>query len=369
MRRRSVRPGFTLIELLVVIAIIAVLIGLLLPAVQAAREAARRIQCVNNLKQIGLANANYESTFGSYPWGQGPTLDNYWGPIALLIPYMEQGTVFSSINFILGGANVGGPRIFYPSGPRVPVNQTAFVLTLNVLQCPSDSRNAIGTAVGHSNYAGCAGTVPVDDAIDFDGLFGDVEGLNDPNLNSQAPAAQGFTVKVAQVTDGTSNTAAFSERIKGVGVADGDVIDPSSPSTTYYEIPTTGAGATPPAGMNWPQVVAATYQNCLASTTLFNAGDASVTYTKMWAMGTYWWFGRWYSGRYNHTMPPNGKFCTTGGINYGEVAFGTSSRHPGGVNVVFADGSVHFLKSTVSVPIWWALATRAGGEVISADQL
>src|SRR5579871_2341021 len=104
LRRPGSTRGFTLIELLVVIAIIAVLIGLLLPAVQAAREAARRIQCVNNLKQIGLANANYESTFGSYPWGQGPTLDNYWGAIPLMIPYMEQGPVFNSINFALGGA-------------------------------------------------------------------------------------------------------------------------------------------------------------------------------------------------------------------------------------------------------------------------
>ena len=111
------------------------------------------------------------------------------------------------------------------------------------------------------------------------------------------------------------------------------------------------------------------YANCKGSSTLYNGTPASgVSGTSMVAMGTYWWFGRWYSGRYNHVMPPNSNFCTTGGINYGEMAFGTSSNHPGGANAAFADGSVHFIKSTISYRTWWALGTRAGGEVISADQ-
>src|SRR5579863_7906650 len=131
---RSPRRAFTLIELLVVIAIIAVLIALLLPAVQAAREAARRAQCVNNLKQIGLALVNYESSFGSFPWGEGPTLDTYWGPLAMVLPYMEQGPVFSTINYVFGSANIGGPRFPYPSGARVPVNTTAFTVRLNIAQ-------------------------------------------------------------------------------------------------------------------------------------------------------------------------------------------------------------------------------------------
>src|SRR5262245_2899013 len=161
MSRKPSSPGFTLIELLVVIAIIAVLIALLLPAVQSAREAARRGQCTNNLKQIGLAAANYESSFGSFPWGEGPTLDTYWGPLAMMLPYMEQGPVFSSINFILGGANIGGPRIPYPSGARVPVNSTVFTTRLNIAQCPSDGREGLALAVGHGNYAGSGGTMPI----------------------------------------------------------------------------------------------------------------------------------------------------------------------------------------------------------------
>jgi prepilin-type N-terminal cleavage/methylation domain-containing protein/prepilin-type processing-associated H-X9-DG protein len=364
------RRGFTLIELLVVIAIIAVLIALLLPAVQSAREAARRIQCVNNLKQIGLSLANYEGTFGSYPWGNGPTLDCYWGPLALMLPYMEQGNVFSTINFVFGSANLNGPKLDPAySGPRIPVNLTAFTLRLNVDQCPSDGREGLSTPVGHGNYAGNGGTVPVDCAVDFDGLFGKVEGTNNPITQAVSPQPQGKTITVAGLTDGTSNTAAFSERIKGVGGANNDVVDSSRPSTAYWLIQTAGASSYPPAGMTWRQVVQTIYSNCKNSTTLYNGTPASgVAGTSMVAMGTYWWFGRWYSGRYNHVMPPNSNFCTTGGINYGEIAFGTSSNHPGGANAVFADGSVHFVKSTISPLVWWALGTRAGGEVISADQ-
>jgi prepilin-type processing-associated H-X9-DG protein len=172
------------------------------------------------------------------------------------------------------------------------------------------------------------------------------------------------------VTDGTSNTAAFSERVKGVGGSNNDVIDSQSPTTTYYTIPALGTTSYPPPGMTWRQVVQTTYLNCRNSTTIFSKanGTAKMGVTSQVAMGTYWWIGRWYAGRYNHVMPPNSHFCTTGGINFEETAYGTSSMHPGGVNVVFTDGSVHFVKSTISYLTWWALATRAGGEVISADQ-
>src|SRR6201994_2991531 len=106
MRRR--RHGFTLIELLVVIAIIAVLIALLLPAVQAAREAARRIQCTNNLKQIALATLNYEGATGSFPWGEGPSNDNDWGAMPLTLQYIEGGTIYNTLNFVFTGGNPGG---------------------------------------------------------------------------------------------------------------------------------------------------------------------------------------------------------------------------------------------------------------------
>jgi prepilin-type N-terminal cleavage/methylation domain-containing protein/prepilin-type processing-associated H-X9-DG protein len=369
--RPGIRRGFTLIELLVVIAIIAVLIALLLPAVQAAREAARRIQCVNNLKQIGLSLANYENSFGAFPWGEGPTLDDYWGPLALVTPYMEQGPMFNTLNFVFGSANVNGPRLDPAySGPRVPVNYTAFTTKLGVDQCPSDGREGLSTPCGHGNYAGNAGTVPVACAIDFDGLFGKVEGTNNPVTQAMSPGPQGKSIKIADITDGTSNTASFSERIKGVGSSNNDIVDSLSPSTAYYVIPALGTNEAPPPGMTWRQVVQTTYLNCKASTTLYikSNGTAKQGNLTSTAMGTYWWMGRFFAGRYTHTMPPNSHFCTTGGINVEETAYGPNSYHPGGVNVVFADGSVHFVKSTISYLTWWALGTRAGGEVISADQ-
>jgi prepilin-type processing-associated H-X9-DG protein len=282
---------------------------------------------------------------------------------------MEQGPVFSSINFILGSANIGGPRIPYPSGARVPVNMTVFTTRLNIAQCPSDGREALALAVGHGNYAGCGGAMPIAAlTTGCDGIFCKVEGTTDASLVPFAGVASGFVVKYAGVTDGTSNTAAFSERLKGVGSANNDVVDTQTPSTAYYLIQSPTGGSTVPGPSGWPGVVSATYTNCKTATTLYNGTPASgVIATSMVALGQYWWFGRWYSGRYNHVMPPNSKFCTTGGINYGEMAFGTSSLHPGGVNTAFADGSVRFIKQSISPQTWWALGTRAGGEVVSAD--
>jgi len=150
MKRHRDRAGFTLIELLVVIAIIAVLIALLLPAVQAAREAARRAQCVNNLKQIGLAVANYESGTGSYPFGNGPWWTE-WSAQSMLLPYIEQGPIYNSINFNSTKA-FAGP--FMHDGL---VNSTAEYAKISPFMCPSD-QNRLTEPWGSNNYMANCGT-------------------------------------------------------------------------------------------------------------------------------------------------------------------------------------------------------------------
>ncbi len=342
------RSGFTLIELLVVIAIIAVLIALLLPAVQAAREAARRAQCTNNLKQIGLSMHNYVSSFGSFPWGHGPSDWNDWGALALMLPYMEQGAVFNSLNFIWGSANQSGPRLPDPcTGARVAINGTAFLTKLNVALCPSDARDGLTQPWGKTNYVACLGAIPYASG-NTDGIFTRIEFTG----ACQSTTGTGFTAQMAAVTDGTSNTAAFSERVKGIGFNEANFIDPQKPSTTYYQIPGLTFGAT-------PADVPVVYNSCKTATT--------VSPVSLRHPGVYYWTGTIYTGRYNHTMPPNGKFCSSGNDNFGAVAYPATSVHPGGVNVCFADGSVRFVKETVSPQTWWALGSRAGGEVVSAD--
>jgi prepilin-type N-terminal cleavage/methylation domain-containing protein/prepilin-type processing-associated H-X9-DG protein len=366
MRGRSARPGFTLIELLVVIAIIAVLIGLLLPAVQAAREAARRIQCVNNLKQVGLAAYNYAGTFGSYPMGQGYTDNGYGGALMAVAQFIEAGTVFNATNFNYGWASSGGMRLNEISGPSQPVNLTVFTTTLNWVLCPSDGRNALTQPYAHHNYAGSMGALPVPDDQNCDGIFCEVDGSPWPPYQAANGQPTGFVVTIAMITDGTSNTAAFSEKIKGVGYNEDGTVDGSTPSTTYYYITPLRQSSTYTLAD-----LPALYQNCQAATTVYsNPGNSSCGASTLTIrhQGSFWWIGRTSEGRYNHSMPPNSKYCTEGNENYCANMFGASSRHPGGVNTAFADGSVHFIKATISPQVWWALGTRNGGEVISADQ-
>jgi prepilin-type N-terminal cleavage/methylation domain-containing protein/prepilin-type processing-associated H-X9-DG protein len=340
--RNPGRSGFTLIELLVVIAIIAVLIALLLPAVQAAREAARRSQCVNNLKQFGLALHNYHDVVGSLPFGHGGTGWNDWGCQVMLLPYLEQRSVYNAINFNRTAGNAANP------GTPANGNSTIMRATLNVMLCPSDT-DRLTNGFGHINYSGNSGNSPNSfydnnkEVLPFNGLFASVNNCR--------------VVSFRDITDGLSNTAAYSEKVKGIG--NSVVYDPVKPTSAIMQLASPGKGNDLGPQPYYGQCKAL---NPYTPTASFATGDGA------FAQGSYWWDGHAETGLYNHVMTPNTWSCNDGNVN--DVAAGTaSSHHPGGVNLTMADGSVKFIKDSINTTTWWAIATRNGNEVISANSL
>ena len=358
MRSRN-SGGFTLIELLVVIAIIAVLIALLLPAVQAAREAARRAQCVNNLKQIGIAMHNYHSSVNSLPWGDGPWWIE-WSAHTLLLPYMEQSPIYNAINF-----SDTQPFGLTPMPVNNPANSTATYSVISGFNCPSDT-DRLTDPNGHNNYMDNGGSAPncayggIANAPSWNGPSSGPFIYSSNGVDTGPPGFGGSSINIASITDGTSNTAAFSERVKAIGnnfTGTSAPFDPLKPtaslsipapvSTTvestpqaYYKI----CSVTPPVPLNGNQDAA-------------NFNDDNIS-------GAMWVSGQPACTRYLHIMPPNTWSCRSG-LQIGHVA---NSRHAGGVNVMFCDGSVKFIKSSINVTTWWALGSRAGGEVVSSDQ-
>jgi prepilin-type processing-associated H-X9-DG protein/prepilin-type N-terminal cleavage/methylation domain-containing protein len=295
--------AFTLIELLVVISIIGLLTALLLPAVQGAREAARRTQCVNNLKQLGVAVHNYESTHRAFPPGYVSNFDSGgndtgpgWGWGALLLPQMEQKPLFDAVNFSLPIED--------------STNQTSRLTRISAYLCPSDDqapswlamrRDASGTPtqgicqVASANYVGMYGTS--DPGIDGDGIF-----FRDSSIG------------VSAVIDGTAQTIAAGERGHSLGEA-----------TWVGSV--TGAALFPVDndGVGYPRVESGPGMILGHAGGNLGPGDPSAEVNQFY------------------------------------------SRHPGGVNFLFADGHVSFLKITLNAKTFRALATRAGGEVISGD--
>jgi prepilin-type N-terminal cleavage/methylation domain-containing protein/prepilin-type processing-associated H-X9-DG protein len=336
-----IRQGFTLIELLVVIAIMAVLIALLLPAVQSAREAARRVQCVNNLKQLGLAMHSYHDALSSLPFGD---LTYSWADFscnAMLLPYVDQGNLYNSLNFAAQ---------LLPANPGCPQNTTAQYATVAVMSCPSDTLDRLTSATGHSNYVPNSGADPVVYAratSPWAGPFPIVSiGAIDVDLR--------HVVKFSSIIDGLSQTAAYSERVMGIGnilVAQTD--DSLKPSSDLYQGQASWA-------VGGPQLY---WEKC-------NAGGPSLGLAVMQQFmpsGSAWYSGHASCTYYTQIMPPNTWSCEYDTGYQPNGALTASSRHSGGVNVLFCDGSVRFVKSTISPPTWWALGSIAGGEVVSAD--
>ncbi len=356
------RRGFTLIELLVVIAIIAVLIALLLPAVQSAREAARRAQCVNNLKQIGLAMHNYHSSVGSLPWGDGPWWIE-WSAHTLLLPYIEQGPIYNAINF----ADTQ-PFGLAPLNIDNPVNTTACYNVISGFNCPSDS-DRLTEPSGHNNYMANSGSAPNCDyggnawAPSWNGPAAGPFIYSSNGVDTGPPGFGGSSISLASITDGSSNTAAFSERVKAIGSnisATSAPFDSTKPTASLSIANGTGVAQTVE-GQSQPY-----YALCIQYPPTPGPGGvdlASINGNDDNISGAIWASGQPANTRYIHVMPPDSWSCRTGL----QIAHVASSRHPGIVNVLFCDGSVKAIKQTINTATWWALGTRAGGEVISSD--
>ena len=332
------RSGFTLIELLVVIAIIAVLIALLLPAVQAAREAARRSQCLNNLKQIGLALHNYHDAVGCLPWGQGEAVFwQDWSAHSQLLPYLEQGALFNALNFSTM-VNLNGCQ---PDG-GCPENSTAKNSQINVFLCPSDL-NRLTTPEGHNNYVACSGS-GADTTAQRGPFMGPFLGP-DPNNSTKAQV-----LSFRDITDGLSQSAAFSEKVKGIG--NSNVRDSVKPTSFVVDLgkPATTSGPNPYSDL------------CLAQDPATANPESGFGYTAYMGGGTggSWAIGYPVHTRYTHVMPPNTWSCDWGiGGDRIRGAHTASSHHAGVVNVLFCDGSIKAIKDSISRPVWWALARSA----------
>jgi len=344
--RFKTRSAFTLVELLVVIAIIGVLIALLLPAVQQAREAARRMQCTNNLKQMGIALHTFHDTYQRFPAANydphyipsnagSPIPNKYLRPSFLvsILPYVEQSALYENMQtaLVVNGANL--------------INDPSVYTVVDTYVCASDgSATIVGDdSRGRTNYHGCQGDVWARwDTTTTRGIFSRGDGMK---------------IRMASITDGTSNAVMVSEMVVGTAKGDRRVISGVA----------TGVGDRKPT-------------TCLARVGADGNYTGNVS-TNSWQRG---W--RWYDGMALYTLmttilPPNGPAC---GWSVEEDALLTaSSHHPGGANALFADGSVHFIPETIDTGnslsdvidvdhtgasaygVWGALGAISDGEVVS----
>lgn len=328
---RTSRRGFTIIELLVVIGIIGLLVSLILPAVQAAREAARRVRCTNNLRQIGLAMHNYEGAWGVFPPApmlvfhsaftiDGKPIGSFISPHALLLPYLEQATLHQSINFETSTGNE------YEIALR-GANVTAASQTVAVFLCPSDGLTA-ARPYGVTNYR----------------INGGVCGYCREGNEDGATSYTGLAV--AEFRDGLSSTLAFSE--KNVGGTPGhfdprrDWISEILPTAAYP--PTASAD-------DWVDFCSRrTYQGSVLNFK-FDGGRC-------------WLLGAGHTSKFLTSAPPNSAVPDCGSDYYeGSGVFAARSFHPGGVNTSLADGSVRFVSERIHSRTWRALGTRQGGEI------
>jgi prepilin-type N-terminal cleavage/methylation domain-containing protein/prepilin-type processing-associated H-X9-DG protein len=327
------RRAFTLIELLVVVAVIAVLVGLLLPAVQAAREAARRARCANNLKQIALASHNFCDANQCLPPGASPSSGA--SALAFLLPYLEQSNLLALFDMT---ADV----------TSTVVNATARHNEVQTFLCPSDP--STGTwqdpqlpdqaagAMGRSNYFGNMGA---------NGWTLDSKGTWVKKPGVAGVFASGSTTRLADIADGTSHTVLFAEIKRGARPGHDD-LDVNIIPVNIWGTGDPGANPnneSPPPACGNPQPIAP-----------FN-------YT-----GLQFQRGFLITSLYTHTVAPNsrGRDCIVF-LTFDQGHLAARSYHPGGVNAAMVDGSVRFIRDTIALTVWRALGTRCGGEILSSQ--
>jgi prepilin-type N-terminal cleavage/methylation domain-containing protein len=325
--------AFTLIELLVVIGIIGLLVALLLPAVQSARESSRCTACANNLRQLGIAAHHYHGARGSLPSGFDSKPDPNdlanawtfyrWSALAHLAPYLEEKNAASLLNLDTPLYTPNSEGVFVAN----PVNASGIAQMISLFLCPSDHGQVVSPGFAPTNYAVCGGS----------GLNGGTP------LNTDGPFFINSHIKFAQITDGTSKTALMSEST--LGILGNSNVTKGNPRTDYKFV--LGAPLT---------------DTACAAATQWNFTDPR---------GFAWVSGEFRCAMYNHYYPPNAILpdcmgaLRGGGPQYEFTPFGwrsARSLHPGGVNLLLADGSTRLVSDVIDPSLWKGLATREGGE-------
>ncbi len=344
-RQAQKRRGFTLVELMVALGIISILFALLLPAVQTAREAARRASCSNNLRQLVLAMHAYHDSHGCYPISNTTTLGPrssdgtyrvaYWGEFSVhvrLLPWLDQRPLFQAINFDVGtrppahlGPDAGGQEVRYLDAANLTARRT----TVAVFLCPSDAGANEQAGVNYRMNMGV-------------GHHPERTWLH-PDSGNGLASQTGAPTKSAQVVDGLSHTVAFSERLRGSGRV------PPTPERDYWAM-MVGPGSTADDLVLACRIAARSDNNRPG---FFGSGDS--------------WFWRGVDRTlYNHAQVPNGPVpdCLHFGVLPPSGMATARSDHPGIVHAAMADGSVRPVVHSINLSVWRALGTRAGREVV-----